>query len=64
MSSKHYIVNGSIREGVRAENIRKYENIIIVSCIDSSNDIWIVENDNNDLYLEKGCNLCNPFCYS
>ena len=40
MSSKHYIVNGGIREGVRAENIRKYEDIIIVSCILADTLYW------------------------
>ena len=63
MSSKHYIENDCIREGVRAENVRKDEDITVVSCLDSFNDIWIVENDNDDLYLERGRNLCNPFYY-
>lgn len=62
MSSKHYI-DTNIREGIRAENARKDEDIYVVSCIDSFNDIWIVENDDNELYLERGHNLCNPFYY-
>ena len=63
MSSKHYIQNGIIKEGIRAENARTDEDVYLVSCIDSSNDIWIVENNDDKLYLERGQHLCNPFYY-
>lgn len=63
MSSKHYFEDEGIAEGVRAENVRTNEDITVVSCLDSFNDIWIVENNNDYLYLERGHNICNPFYY-
>lgn len=62
MSSKRYI-DAAIKEDIRAENVRKNEDVYVVSCIDSYNDIWIVENDDDELYLERGRYLCNPFYY-
>lgn len=63
MSSKHYIGNGMIREGIKAENIRTNKDVTLVSNLDDLRDIWIVEGDNGCLYLEWGYNLCNPFYY-
>ena len=63
MSSKQYIENGRIKENIRAENVRTNEDVILISNLDDSKDIWIVEGDNGKLYLEWGYNLCNPFYY-
>ena len=63
MSSKHYIKNGRIKENIRAENVRTNEDVILISNLDDSKDIWIVEGDNGKLYLEWGYNLCDPFYY-
>lgn len=63
MSSKQYIENGRIKENIRAENVRTNEDVILISNLDNSKDIWIVEGDNGKLYLEWGYNLCNPFYY-
>lgn len=63
MSSKHYIENGRIKENIRAENVRTNEDVILISNLDDSKDIWIVEGDNEKLYLEWGYNLCDPFYY-
>ena len=63
MSSKQYIENGRIKENIRAENVRTNEDVILISNLDDSKDIWIVEGDNGKLYLEWGYNVCNPFYY-
>ena len=63
MSSKQYIENGRIKENIRAENVRTNEDVILISNLDDSKDIWIVEGDNGKLYLEWGYNLCDPFYY-
>lgn len=63
MSSKQYYTTHTLKDGMRAENERTNEDVLLISKIDCFADVWIVSGSDENLYLEWEYNLCNPFYY-
>ena len=61
MSTLKYV--DELREGLHATNTRTHETVDLIGklTLDNGVEIWVVEGENLNLYMEYSYNLENPY---